>query len=272
MGAKLLECAYQSVEQFHLSDGTSRRAAFTKSVPDHLVVKLFTSVSQSLNLLCSEKRKQKGKPELPPWKPQVADPGYADGKSEYKGEEAHFGVHFLYNQLESGHQQVHIDGIGHPEEISALEDFEGPLSVSIILSRHRNTQFGEMFSMGNRFSAMLDGRISADQLVAEVSEVLINNYLLFEDQLGQLKPLEEPTVNIFPKNMTVHRGLARGPALDKEEQRVAIYFTMCRENRLAEYATDKMETAELAPGFDGYFNWNSIELWLSQYLIAFEVP
>jgi len=55
---------------------------------------------------------------------------------------------------------------------------------------------------------------------------------------------------VFPKNLKVHRGTARGSSKDPDDMRVVIYFTLCRQDQYHKYVNDKMETAELSPGFN----------------------
>lgn len=201
------------------------------------------------------------------------DPGYADTVSEnpmYKN--AHIGTHVVFNVSPVVSQNVHIDGIGLPfDDVSGdLCEFEGPLSVAVMLSDHRPTQIGEMYAIANSFFAVLNGTMSVDNFCAEVNGVLCRNKIQLDQERPFVKPVKPGTFVVFPKNMAVHRGLARGKSNVKP--RAATYATFCRADKLDEYLHNKMETSELSPGFSqGFIDVDTCEMWFIQFLIALEV-
>ena len=74
-----------------------------------------------------------------------------------------------------------------------------------------------------------------------------------ERELPEAKRCTQGVANVFPKNATVHRGLARGPN-PNFGPRVTVYLTLLRKNRFQVDAKNPLETAEFAPGFvDGFF-------------------
>ena len=255
----------------HMFDDTTRRMELDLLVDQIIKQQLVKIVVRRVN--------QEYQGDGAPWVAVFDDPGYLKQQRsenpQYQG--VHFSTHVLFNTSVSRHQQTHIDGIGHRVDTTCdnLKDFQDPLSVAVLFTRHRATQVGEMYPVGNRFYDMLDGFLTPQEFLQEVNCVLDRNARTFEAEVGNI-PLAAPgTITVFPKNLAVHRGLARGPKGKNEgaqDFRAAWYFTLCRQDRLHEYSADKLETAEFAPGFcNSQVDLQALEIWITQYLVALEV-
>lgn len=249
-----------------MSDGVTRRTEVDNVKSERESSALRESVTQYVN------QNFRGK-KLEEWEAIADDPGYANSKIDEHGQ-GMMGMHALFNTSQSRGQHAHIDGIGHKVNLEQLpdklEDYEGPLSVAVLVSKHRNTQFGEMYPIANGFYDVVSGCRDPAEFCEEVTGVLQRNQQRFKQELPHAKPVTKVTVSIFPKNMCVHCGVPRGNP-DQGDRKV-LYFTLCRKNKVHEYKADKMETAEYSPGFeDGTFNKESLILWITQYLISVEV-
>ena len=244
------------------SDSVTKREELLSFASKAEVIEFAQSITDEVN------KRWQGKGT--PWVFLLDDPGYVTNKKSEAGENKHLGIHVLMNRQAKRGQKPHIDGIGSPfeEEIPKnLEDFQGPLSVAFFLTESKNTQFGENIKLANMFYEMLDGDKSPEDLCDEVTEVLQRNEEFFDAEFVPTVP--EGTCHVFPKNLKVHRGTARGSSTDLDDMRVVIYFTLCRQDQFQKYVNDKMETAELAPGFnDGKFGKGNLEIWAQQWLVA----
>jgi hypothetical protein len=191
-----------------------------------------------------------------------SDPGYPLGIGEDEhfrkenGKHDHFGMHLLLNRNKKKGQNAHIDGIGQPLKAPIQSGDMGymmePMSVSVLMCDTKNTLFGDNYYLANRFQDVLDGRISKEALCEEFTEVLQKNKKEFAARLGEAPICQIGTVNVFPKNTQIHCGPPLGSSPDTV--RKVIYFSICRKSQYEVYKYDKMETAELAPGFiDGRF-------------------
>src|SRR5947209_1336289 len=132
-----------------MDDDVTRRVELSKFATKAEIKEFVDAIVAQWNAYC----RMRGSSAV--WEAVVHDPGYDSG------EEGHYGIHCLYNAHDKKVQFPHIDGMGHPENFDGnLCNFEGPLSCAVLLSRHKNTQFGEVYPLANRFSAFLAGEIS----------------------------------------------------------------------------------------------------------------
>ena len=222
-----------------LSDHATKRVELENFLPEN-------EIREFLNGVCTELNSRH--PSADPWVALLKDPGYPSGVGEDPGFASssngrdYLGCHLLINASVNKGQNPHIDGIGHPvcDMPNSLADCVEPLSVAVFMSRHQNTLFGDNFPIANHFEKVLRGSLSSEDFCEKVNNLFHEHRRRFA-QRAPVPPVDIGTVNVFPKNLTVHCGAARGRH-DKGLRKV-IYFTICRKSKQLKYALDKMETA-----------------------------
>lgn len=162
-----------------------------------------------------------------PFVPVLVDPGHKDAD--------HYGIHLLANaNSEEKHQNPHLDGIGHFEEtprtFQDLKKYQGVMSCACLLTRHRNTQFGGNINLAEMLAQVRLGNKTEVEFSRAVSFFLQRQRIAMDQQIKKAQAVEPGTTNIFPKNLTAHRGVCKG---SHEGIRYTIYFVAARRSKAA---------------------------------------